>query len=150
MRVTCVFTVVSERNSLAAISELDRPRPINCSTSTSRSVSSGGGETRPGSGRLRYSSRSRRNRTGASSASPAAGGRDEHDDHEEPRHELQVVAGDCEGRRVRGEYPREGEKRSGPPPHQRAGHQHAEDGVRQARPVIDRAVAMWTNVTSSP
>ena len=59
MRVTCVFTVVSERNSSAAISELDRPRPISCSTSTSRPVSSGGGETCPGSGRLTYSSRSR-------------------------------------------------------------------------------------------
>jgi hypothetical protein len=68
------------------------------------------------------------------------GGRDEHDDHDEPRHQLQVVADDDEGRRVHGEYPREGEKRSGPPPHQCAGHQHAQDGVRQARPVIDRAV----------
>jgi hypothetical protein len=55
MRVTCAFTVVSERNSSAAISELDRPRPISYSTSTSRSVSSGGGETCPGSGRLTYS-----------------------------------------------------------------------------------------------
>jgi hypothetical protein len=72
MRVTCVFTVDSERNSSAAISELDRPRPISCTTSTSRSVSSGGGEICPSSGRLTYSSRSRHNSAGASSASPAA------------------------------------------------------------------------------
>ena len=72
--MTWVLTVVSDTISSAAISALDMPRAISCSTSSSRGVSSSndGGGGASAAGVLANSSIRRRVTVGASSDSPAA------------------------------------------------------------------------------
>jgi hypothetical protein len=72
-RATCVFTVVSETTSSAAISAFDIPRAISLNTSSSRGVSSSseaGAERWPAPPRENSWIRRLVTEGGASSASP--------------------------------------------------------------------------------